>query len=117
MSKDKLIDLSEFHVWQVFLITADAAVADNLLRFHLVGHIALKIGAPLEEPRAGVAVGPPGNQRHVHGPTVDADRNGKKINHTGNKRERQGMRRNNMCKRQDKMDKEQDREKGKERGK
>ena len=89
MSKDKLIDLSEFHVWQVFLITADAAVADNLLRFHLVGHIALKIGAPLEEPRAGVAVGPPGNQRHVHGPTVDADQNGKKINHNGNKRERQ----------------------------
>jgi len=56
------------------LVAPDAGVTDDLLRLHLVAHVALHVGAPLEKPRPRVPARPPGNQGHHRRPSVDAAR-------------------------------------------
>ena len=54
-------------------VAADAGIAGNLLRLHLVGHVTIVVRSPLEEPCASVPVRPPRDQSQVDRLPVDAD--------------------------------------------
>ena len=52
---------------------AQRGVRYDLLRLHLVPNVAAVVGATLEEPGAGVLLGPPGDEGEVDGLAEDAD--------------------------------------------